>query len=357
MWTPQQAYQAFLDKDPSLDGLLFIGVRSTGIFCRPTCPAKRANFANCEFFARAQEALLAGYRACKRCHPLQAPGTPSQTMQKALAAIEADISRRWSNADVRTLGLDPSTLKRHFQKRFGISFVAYARSRRLGSAFQSIRSGQKVIEAQVESGYASGSGFRDAFAKTMGFAPGRKPRHVLLAHWLQTPLGAMLAIADDEALHLLEFTDRRGLEKEIASLRKQQDAAIVPGQNALLLNLGEELKAYFAGTLQTFKTPVQKHGSAFQQSVLHLLMAIPYGQTLTYAEQAKRLGKPKAVRAVARANGMNQIAIVIPCHRVLGALGKLTGYSGGLARKDWLLRHEREKAGFPPKPTKKITSR
>lgn len=345
MWTTQQAYQAFVAKDSALDGLLFIGVRSTGIFCRPTCPAKKAAPGNCEFFAKAQEALLAGYRACKRCHPMQAPNAPSQPMQVLLAALEADIGRRWSNADVRKLGLDPSTIKRHFQKRFGLSFVAYARSRRLGSAFQSIRSGQKVIAAQIDSGYASGSGFRDAFAKTMGFAPGRKPGRLLLADWLQTPLGAMIAIADDKALHLLEFTDRRGLEKEIESLRKEQAAAIVPGRNPLLRRLGDELEAYFSGELRAFQTPIHFRGSGFQKAVLQSLLNLPYGQVMTYSQQAGQLGKPEAIRAVARANGRNQIAIVIPCHRVLGVNGKLTGYSGGLARKEWLLQKESSQVG------------
>lgn len=338
----KEFYKAFAAKDPTYDGIFFTGIKSTGIFCRPTCPARKAKPENCEFFSTAQESLLAGYRPCKRCQPLETPNAPSQVVQKIIEAIEADVGKRWSDEDIRRLEIDPSTARRQFKKRFGLTCIGYARARRMGMALKTIRSGEKVIYAQVDSGYESGSGFRDAFSKIMGAAPSAREHKVLKADWIDGPLGAMLAIADDDFLHLLEFTDRRGLEAEIETLRKKEGFAIVPGRSAVIDSIERELGSYFAGKLQNFKTPIRFHGSAFQKSVLKLLTDIPYGQTRTYGEQAKWVGKPKAVRAVARANGQNRLAIIIPCHRVIGAQGKLIGYSGGLARKQWLLDHERK---------------
>jgi AraC family transcriptional regulator, regulatory protein of adaptative response / methylated-DNA-[protein]-cysteine methyltransferase len=155
-----------------------------------------------------------------------------------------------------------------------------------------------------------------------------------------TPIGKMIALVDDDALHLLEFADRRGLELEIEKMRQSVKCLIVPGRTKITDMIDRELKAYFEGTLKSFQTPLKLYGSDFQKSVLKTLMDIPYGQTRSYKQQADILKNPNAVRAVARANGMNQIAIVIPCHRVIGSDGSLTGYAGGLSRKEWLLNHE-----------------
>lgn len=151
----------------------------------------------------------------------------------------------------------------------------------------------------------------------------------------------MLAIADEHALYLLEFLDRRGLEREIERLRRRVNAAIVPGKTPPIESIAKELTAYFEGTLKTFHTPLFLLGSEFQQSVWNALCQIPYGHTKSYAEQAEALGKLTATRAVANANGANQLAIVIPCHRIITSSGDLGGYGGGMARKQWLLQHEK----------------
>ncbi len=161
---------------------------------------------------------------------------------------------------------------------------------------------------------------------------------------IDTPLGPMIAIADEKDLHLLEFADRRGLEREIERLRTRLKAAIIPGQTKPILSVESELKAYFAGTLQEFKTPLFLFGSPFQKSVWAALTRIPYGETKSYTEQAKIIGKPTACRAVANANGANQLAIVIPCHRIINSNGELGGYGGGISRKKWLLEHEKSSA-------------
>ena len=204
---------------------------------------------------------------------------------------------------------------------------------RLGSAFKSIRAGERVIDAQLDAGFESPSGFRDAFARIMGAPPAHRAARALFAAWLDTPLGPMTAIADEHALHLLEFVDRRGLEREIERLRLRQKAGIAPGRTAPIEQIEEELADYFAGRSMLFKTPLARAGSPFQNAVWDALLTIPPGETRSYAQLARTVGRPQAVRAAGTANGANQLAIVIPCHRVINTSGELGGYAGGLPRK------------------------
>jgi len=210
-------------------------------------------------------------------------------------------------------------------------------------AMKDIRRGKSVIDAQLDSGYESSSGFRDAFSKIMGAAPANfhKQHAVLKSAWIDTPLGAMLVIADDEALRLLEFVERRGLEREVERLRKKY--AIIPGRTDPITSIEEELKSYFEGNLQEFKTPIHLLGGPFQKLVWQELMRIPYGETRSYGEQSKAIGKETAYRAVANANGANQLAIIIPCHRIIRSGGDLGGYGGGVQRKKWLIEHEKRR--------------
>lgn len=337
-----QYYQALLQKNPQYEGVFYVGVKTTGVFCRPTCSARKPKYEHCEFFETAEQALLAAFRPCKRCRPLSHPNQVSDLVRKLVDAVEQNPEKRWKDRDFQALSVDAATARRQFKKRFGMTFVAYARARRMGIAMKQIRSGESVIDAQLSAGYESGSGFRDAFARIMGAAPSLlKQAQVLKAAWLDTPLGPMLAVADEQALHILEFVDRRGLEREIERLRKKTKAVIIPGDTPPLQSIAIELKQYFAGQLQEFKTPLMLLGSDFQRQVWQELQKIPYGETRSYAEQAKNLGKPSAFRAVANANGANQLAIVIPCHRVINTGGGLGGYGGGLTRKQWLIDHEK----------------
>ena len=244
-------YGALLAKDAAYEGVFFVGVKTTGVFCRPTCPARKPRFENCEFFADAQAALLASFRPCKRCQPLSHPNQMSDLVKTLVDAVEAEPAKRWKDRDFRALGVDTSTVRRQFKKRFGMTFVAYARARRIGLAMKHIRSGS-VIDAQMEAGYESDSGFSDAFSRIMGAAPTKLQRTVLKAAWLDTPLGAMLAVGDESKLYLLEFIDRRALETEIERLRRKTGAAILPGWSDPIERVEEELKAYFAGRLERF---------------------------------------------------------------------------------------------------------
>jgi AraC family transcriptional regulator of adaptative response/methylated-DNA-[protein]-cysteine methyltransferase len=337
----ETCYAALTERNPDFEGVFYVGVRTTGVFCRPTCPARPPRRDNCEFFADAQQAMLAAYRPCKRCRPLSHPNETSEVVRQLVEAVEREPDKLWRGADLDALHVHASTARRQFRKRFGMTFVEYARARRLGRALKAIRAGERIIMAQLEAGYQSGSGFRDAFAKIMGAPPASRVARTLFAAWFDTPLGPLTAVGDEAALRLLEYVDRRGLERQIARLRARTGAAIVPGRTEPVAQIEAELAAYFAGASMCFHTPLARDGSSFQRIVWDALLAIPPGQTRSYAQIARAIGRPEAVRAVARANGANPFAIVIPCHRVINADGALGGYGGGLARKRWLLEHER----------------
>jgi AraC family transcriptional regulator of adaptative response/methylated-DNA-[protein]-cysteine methyltransferase len=227
-----------------------------------------------------------------------------------------------------------------------MTFQGYLRTLRIGEAFGRIQYGDKVIEAAFDSGYESLSGFTESFKKAIGVSPAKsRGRTLITVTRILTPLGPMLAGATDEGLCLLEFVDRRMLETQLANLRRRLRAELVPGSNKHFESLSVQIEEYFAGTRKQFDLPLVLTGTPFQQKVWEGLLAIPYGTTRSYGKQAAMLGRPRAVRAVARANGENRIAIIIPCHRVVGKDGRLTGYGGGLWRKQYLLDHERAHRG------------
>jgi AraC family transcriptional regulator of adaptative response/methylated-DNA-[protein]-cysteine methyltransferase len=333
--------QAYLERDATYNGLFFLGVRTTGIFCRPTCPARKPLPKNVEYFPTAQAALVAGFRPCKRCRPLESDDQPSWAAD-LLADVERDPAPRITDGDLRARGIDPATVRRYFLRRYGMTFQAYARARRLSGAFQQIRENGSVDSAVFESGYDSHSGFRDAFLRTFGDTPGsyRNGDCVLLS-WIRSPLGPLVAGATAEGVCLLEFTDRRMLEAQFATVRKRFGVPVVPGSNEHLETLQAELAGYFAGSTRGFSAPLVYPGTPFQRRVWDGLLAIPYGETRSYEDVAVVVGHPKAVRAVGPANGCNRIAIVIPCHRVVNKSGALGGYGGGLRRKQFLLDLER----------------
>ncbi|KPL58922.1 bifunctional transcriptional activator/DNA repair enzyme AdaA [Rossellomorea vietnamensis] len=341
----REYYNALVDKRTDYEGVFYVGVKTTGVFCRPSCPARKPKFENCEFFHTAEQALLSSYRPCKRCKPLIHPNSVSEVVKKLVEAVEENPEKRWKDKDFQQLSVDASTARRQFKKRFGMTFVEYARARRMGLAMKEIRSGLKVIDAQHVTGYESASGFRDAFSKIMGSAPASSEHStVLKTAWIDTKLGPMIGISDEKALYLLEFVDRRGLEREVERLRHKTKSAIIPGTSEPLRSIEKELEAYFNGNLSAFSTPLHMSGSTFQLNVWKELERIPIGETRSYTEIAKHIDHPTAVRAVARANGCNQLAIIIPCHRVIRANGDLAGYAGGLHRKKWLIEHERKVA-------------
>ena len=338
-------WRALQRRDSSYEGIFVLGVKTTGIFCRPVCSARKPLRKNVEFFPGKTEALHAGFRPCLRCKPMQTTGEVPTLVEKLRKQIEQDPSERLRERDLLAMGIDPSTARRQFQRYFGMSFQAYQRARRMGSALAAVRKGINVLDTQLDHGFESSSGFREAFAKLFGTAPSKSSGvHCLLAKWIESPLGAILALADDDGLYVYDWVDRRGLEREIVRLRAKTKFVIVPGSHRVLEQAEREVTEYFAGNRNVFTLPFARRGTEFQRQVWDELLRIPSGETRSYAEIARSIGQPKAVRAVARANGDNFRGIVIPCHRVIGSDGSLTGYGGGLARKQWLLDHERKMA-------------
>lgn len=333
---------AFLERNSEWDGVFYTGVVSTGIFCRPSCPARKPKVENLRFYATAREALLAGFRPCRRCRPMAAPGSAPEWLRPLLDEIEAEPQRRWRDADLKAFGLHPERVRRWFRKHHGMTFHAYCRARRLGIAMQQLKDGNGVLDTAFEHGFESASGFNDAVRKWLGHPP-RLAENALVIHLdrIDTPLGPMLAGATSDTLYLLEFADRRQLETQLSRLQVRTRCVYLAGRNPVTGETARQLQQYFEGTRTSFDLPVAMPGSDFQRRVWEALRSIPAGETRSYADIARAIGRPRAVRAVARANGDNRLALLVPCHRVIGSDGKLTGYGGGLWRKKRLLELER----------------
>jgi len=333
--------QAHRRRDAAYDGVFFLGVRTTGIFCRPSCPAKTPLARNVEFFASVKDALFAGFRPCKRCRPLELPGAHPAWAAELIGRVERAPEQRIRDQDLRAAGITPDRARRYFQQRYGMTFHAFARGYRLRRAFAQLRRGADLDEVAMSHGFESHSGFREAFGRLLGAAPGSsRPADCVTLSWIESPVGPLVAGATDDGVCLLEFSDRRMLEAQLESVR-QRLGPVLPGTHPLLDRLRGELAEYFAGTRREFSVPLVYPGTPFQTKVWDALRRIPYGETRSYEQLAWSVGAPKAQRAVGHANGLNRLAIVIPCHRVVNKDGKLGGYGGGLWRKQLLLDLER----------------
>lgn len=351
-------FAAFENRDSQYEGVFVAGVKTTGIFCRPTCRAKKPRRDNVEFFATAKEALDSGYRPCKVCRPMEPAGSNPDWLKMLLARCHKITETAIRDADLVAWGLEPATVRRWFKRHHGITFHQYLRQLRINRAYGTLRLGAlagkgstmrvpghvpvpapaSVTTTAFDSGYESLSGFGEAFRRTTGFPPSEAiNRRVVALNRLPTPLGAMVVCAVDGALCLLEFADRPMLETQLRRVRKSFGANIIVGEDSVFEQVARQLREYFDGERRDFDLPIASFGSPFQRTVWKTLQDIPYGETRSYAQQAAAIGQPTATRAVARANGDNRIAIVIPCHRVIGSDGALTGYGGGLWRKRALL--------------------
>lgn len=338
--------RALMARDGAYDGIFFAGVRTTRIFCRPVCPARKPRAENVEFFASGRAALEAGYRPCRKCRPLDGGKRQPAWAERLAAWADRTPERRATDGELRGMGVDPVCARRYFKEHYGMTFHAYHRARRMDLALSEIRQGGDATGVAFDLGYESASGFRDAFKRVIGRPPAAARSLVLLqARQFETPLGAMLAVAGEKGLRLLEFVDRRALESELRALTVRAGATVVPGRNAALDAAERELGEYFASRLTRFTVPLDLAGSPFQRAVWSRLLAIPFGETQSYDGIARAIGRAGAQRAIGRANGQNTVAIVVPCHRVVRADGSLCGYGGGVWRKRWLLDHERSVRG------------
>ena len=340
--TDKIMYQASFDKNPEFEGVFWMGVKTTGIFCRPTCTARKPKPENVEFFTNTKAAISKGYRTCKVCKPLENPDETPENIQKILNELSENHELKLKDSDLLERNVEPATIRRRFLKHYGMTFHAFQRTFKINSAFKKLQQGENVIETALDSGYESISGFNESFKNIVGTSPkNAKNQKIVDLKRIETPLGTMIACADENGISMLEFSERKSLNKELEEISKYFKANIIQGENPHFKTLEKELNDYFEGKIQEFTVPLSPVGTDFQKKVWEVLRTIPYGTTLSYQQQADILGNPKAVRAVANANGLNKISIIIPCHRVIGSNGTLTGYGGGIWRKQKLLELEK----------------
>jgi len=316
----------------------FLANTSNGVFCLAGCRKAPRRPSAARVFSSAREALAAGFRPCRTCTPLKTGLADPEWLLPLMSEVEEDPERRWHDLDLEHLGLDPAAVRRWFIANHGLTFHAYARLRRLGLALRQIQHGTPVSQAVVAHGFDSEASFREAFTQVFGNPPSAVDRESSI--WINrvtTPLGSMVMGVHDSGLCLLEFAERRMLDTQLKRLRERMGRVFLPGDHPLMQQVKKELDDYFGGSLRDFSIPLQTPGTVFQEAVWKALREIPYGEMRSYADIAGRVGHADAVRAVGRANGDNRIAIVIPCHRVVGSDGELTGYGGGLWRKEYLL--------------------
>lgn len=337
-----QMYQASYEKNSDFEGVFWMAVKTTGIFCRPTCTARKPKPENVEFFDNTKDAIQKGYRPCKVCKPLVNPDETPVEIQKLMDELSVNPETKFKDVDLIGRGLQPITVKRWFLKHHGMTFHAFQRTFKINSAFKKLQQGENVLDVALENGYESLSGFNDRFKSIIGTSPkNSKMEKIVDLKRIETPLGTMIACANENGICMLEFSDRKALPTELKEISKHFDANIVQGENPHFKTLEKELEEYFEGKLKDFTVPLAPVGTDFQKKVWEILRTIPYGTTRSYQQQADILGNPKAVRAVANANGLNKISIIIPCHRVIGSNGTLTGYGGGIWRKQKLLELEK----------------
>lgn len=334
-------YQALLARAPEYTGVFYVGVKTTGVFCIAVCRARKPKRENVEFYRDFKSALDAGYRPCKVCRPTENACSAPDYIEQALALVRQTPKVRISDTRLRDSNISPERVRRWFLQHHGITFQAFQRMQRVNVALQELKGGRSATDVAFDSGYESLSGFGYTYKKLTGHSP-TMAQQTLLIHRFTTPIGPMFVCASERGVCLLEFVDRRMLETEFSDLQRLLNARIIAGQNEHIRQAENEIAEYFAGKRLRFTLALDTPGTEFQRRVWQALAEIPCGESTHYQALAETLNKPTAARAVAAANGANRIAIVIPCHRVIGKDGSMTGYGGGVARKRWLLEHEKK---------------
>ncbi|SAL48532.1 O6-methylguanine-DNA methyltransferase [Caballeronia peredens] len=341
--TDENRWQAVVDRDGRADGAFFFAVRTTGVFCRPSCASRAPRRENVEFFATTDAAEKAGYRACKRCQPTSLPRELA-IVERACKVLDADPQQRMTLAQLSdAVHVSPFHLQRLFSRIVGISPRQYQAARRAGALRDALQRGRDVTRATHDAGFGSPSRMYEAVPAELGMTPSafRRQGAGLTVRYAsaQTPLGTVLVAATDKGVCKIAFGDDAAtlvdaLAADFAQAERVEDAAAMEPFIA-------QIRAYLHGTRERFDLPLDIGATAFQQRVWDALRRIPYGQTRSYSEVAEALGSPRAVRAVANACASNPVALAIPCHRVIGKDGAIAGYRWGLPRKEALLETER----------------
>jgi len=337
-------WAAVVARDAAFDGLFYISVSTTGIYCRPSCPARRPNREHVRFYDTAEEAEAAGFRACKRCKP----GQPSlvqlhaEKVAEACRLIEAAEDEPRLDALARAVGLSPYHFHRIFKTVLGVTPKAYATARRNKRVREELRRSATVTEAIYGAGFNSNGRFYATSTQVLGMSPsefraGAANAEIKFAIG-QSSLGAVLVAASDKGVCAILFgNNAEGLHNDLS---KQFPRARLVGSDQAFERLAAKVIDFVEAPAKGLDLPLDIRGTAFQHRVWDALRRIPAGATASYAEIAKAIGSPKSVRAVARACASNRIAVAIPCHRVIGSDGSLTGYRGGIERKRALLAKE-----------------
>lgn len=335
------AFAAFDRRDRSLDGQFVGAVKTTGIYCKPSCPARRPLRENVEFFWEPAQAIAAGYRSCMRCKPDEV-GRDREAVAAALKLIEEAEDGLSLEELADAVGYAPHHFHRLFKRDTGVTPAAYARSLRAKRAASALDGKGRVTDAIYEAGYSGPSRFYAETKGHLGMTPSawKNGGEGATIRWavVQTALGQMLLAATDKGICRLSFD-----EDESELVRRFPNAEIVAG-GAALEDLVKGAIAAIEHPAQMPDLPLDVAGTAFQQAIWSELRRIPAGETRTYADIAAAVGKPKAVRAAGSANGANNVAVLIPCHRVIRTDGSLGGYAYGLERKEKLLSAERKSA-------------
>lgn len=328
-----ERWNAVITNDRSYDGKFFYGVKSTGIFCRPSCTSKPPVPKNVVFFNSREDAERAGFRPCKRCRPdLIAYDPVAKLVDEAKAIIDCSFAERLDLKEkLNSLGVTRRHLTELFEKRFDMSPEQYLAQVRFQRAKELLDAGSRVTDVAFAVGLESSASFATFFKKQAGISPTEYVLQRTLERpycFCETPLGLIRIEENQDGIASLRFTD------------KKAEPALAHGSGVYLKDVKSQISEYFAKSRKSFDIPLSITGSAFQQSVWRVLRDIPYGETRSYQQVAETIGNRGAARAVGMASNRNPILIIIPCHRVVGKDGKPVGYAGGIDRKQYLLEME-----------------
>lgn len=352
MLTDEQCWEAVRNKDASQDGRFFIGVLTTGVYCRPSCPSRPALRKNVRFFERPEAAELAGLRPCLRCRPLATLGLDPNTerIRDLCRYIEthSESSLKLAELAERT-GLNRYHLQRSFKAIVGVSPAQYLEANRLRKLKAGLRTSKDVTEAVYDAGYGSSSRVYERADTRLGMTPNQYRqggRNVAITYAaVESPVGPMIIGATDRGLCFVQFGDSS--DELLETLRREYPSAQIDSMGEPyhpdFQNWVNALNRHLSGAQPHLDLPIDIRATAFQMRVWNYLQAIPYGEVQSYREVAEGIGQPAAARAVARACAANNVALVIPCHRVIRGTGELGGYRWGLGRKRALI--DRERAG------------